>query len=149
MKVVKLDNNATVPTRKHPTDAGLDFYSLHTRIIPPNGTAILQTGIAIDIPVGYFGLLKPKGGSDFSIGAGVVDAGYQGEILVKVINHHTFAVPIYSGEAIAQLVVVPILTPNVEQVSYEEFQHTTDRGATGGIVTQLKTATFTSETKED
>jgi dUTP pyrophosphatase len=113
------------------------LYSLHAATIDPHSLAIVPTGITVEIPDGYVGLLKPKGRNDHLVGAGVVDAGYQGEILVKVINPFDRALTIKVGEAIAQLLILPIETPMVEEISLEEIHsQRSPRGGSGGIVDQ-------------
>jgi len=139
LKIAKLVPNATVPTRKHPEDAGIDLYASQDLIIPPLSQRIVSTGITIELPAGTVGLLKPKGRSNHLLGAGVVDAGYQGEILIKVFNPISEELKIRVGDAIGQLLVIPILTPVVSEVDLSEIhQDNSQRGDTGGIVTQFK-----------
>ena len=91
------------------------------------------------VGTGYVGLVKPKGRNDHLVGAGVVDAGYQGEILVKIVNPYPTPLEIRAGDAIGQLLVVPIATPRVEEVSPEQIHNqSSQRGASGGIVEQFK-----------
>jgi dUTP pyrophosphatase len=139
IKIAKLDSNAIIPTRKHPADAGLDIYANQSTVIPAHSFAIISTGITVEIDQGFVGILKPKGRNNHLLGAGVVDAGYQGEILVKVTNISSKPLGIEPGDAIAQLLILPIYTPEVIEVSKEEI-HFTDskRGGTGGIVDQYK-----------
>ncbi len=129
--------NAVLPTRKHPADAGLDIYAAEAVTIIPHSTAIVPSGIKVDIPDGYVGLLKPKGRNDHLLGAGVVDAGYQGELLVKVANHLDRALEIRPGDAIGQLLILPVATPRVAEVAEEAlYSKSSQRGAGGGIVSQ-------------
>jgi dUTP pyrophosphatase len=140
IRIARLRPEATLPTRKHPHDAGLDVYASKALTIPPHSVAIVPTGVTIEIPAGFVGLLKPKGRSDHLLGAGVVDAGYQGEILVKVVNPSAAALAITAGMAIGQLLVVPIETPAVVEVPPEEIHaQASARGGSGGIVDQKKT----------
>jgi dUTP pyrophosphatase len=145
MRITRLYEDAVLPTRKNPTDAGLDLYAYGSWIVSPNHSEIVSTGIAIEIPLGYFGLLKPKSRSDYLVGAGVVDQNYRGEILVKVVNYKTINLFINKGTAIAQLLIIPIFIPDLEEVDSDEFDFKTDRGIDGGIARQLKTATFISK----
>jgi dUTP pyrophosphatase len=139
LKVARLDPQAKLPTRKHPADAGLDLYSLHAARVGPHQVAILRTGVTISIPEGMVGLLKAKGRSDHLLGAGVVDAGYQGEILVKVVNPLDRALEFAAGEAIAQLLLIPVATPAVEEIDPGEIHaEASSRGGSGGIVDQQK-----------
>jgi dUTP pyrophosphatase len=136
IKYAKLFSDAKAPTRKHLTDAGLDFYILDTVSIHPHTSYTAHTGITVEIPEGYFMLMKPKGKADFLVGAGVVDEGYQGEILVKIVNISDQYCTIYAGEAIVQGVLIPTIYPI--PVEYKEIHsEKTDRGATGGIMSSL------------
>jgi len=136
--VAKMNPEARLPTRKHPEDAGLDFYSCELRIIDPLSYGIVHTGIAVAIPAGMVGLIWPKSRSDFLIGGGVIDAGYRGEILVKIFNPTKKTVVIHDQDAICQMVIQPILTPLMKEIPfYMLSEDVTSRGATGGIVEQV------------
>ena len=135
IKVAKLREDAILPTRKHLDDAGIDFYSVESVWIQPNNFKIVKTGITVEIPKGYVGLMKPKSRSNFLLGAGVIDAGYQGEIQIKVANVGLGTLTIAYGEAIAQMLIVPVETPAVEEVPLSGIhQEASERGATGGIL---------------
>jgi dUTP pyrophosphatase len=137
IKIAKIDPNAFLPSRKHPADAGLDIYANCHIIIEPHSTSIVSTGITLEITSGFVGLLKPKGRNNHLLGAGVVDAGYQGEILVKVANISDHPLKIKPGDAIGQLLILPILTPEVLEVDPAQIHNeNTSRGNTGGIVDQ-------------
>ncbi len=139
IRIARLRPGAVLPTRKHPQDAGLDLYAAEETTLPPHSAAIVPTGVTIEIPPGYVGLVKPKGRSDHLLGAGVVDAGYQGEILVKVVNPFARELVIHAGEAVGQILILPVLTPAVEEVSADEIHASgSARGASGGIVDQYK-----------
>lgn len=138
LRVARVRPQAKLPTRKHPEDAGLDLYAAESVTVPPHSPGIVPTGIAVDIPTGYVGLLKPKGRNDHLLGAGVIDAGYQGEILVKIVNPFPHSLVISVGEAIGQLLILPIVTPGVQEVAPEELrQKPSERGSSGGIVDQF------------
>lgn len=137
IRIARLRPDAVLPTRKHPADAGLDVYAVERVEIIPHRFAIVPTGVTVDIPEGFVGLLKPKGRSDHLLGAGVVDAGYQGEILVKVANLTDQVLVFNRGDAVGQLLVLPVLTPAVEEVTADEVHaKKSSRGGAGGIVTQ-------------
>jgi dUTP pyrophosphatase len=139
IRAARLDPRAKLPTRKHPQDAGMDLYSLDTAVIPAHGFTIVPTGITLEIAEGYVGLIKPKGRSDHLLGSGVVDAGYQGEILIKVVNPYDLPIDIPAGGALGQLLLLPVVTPEVEEVSPEEIHpRASSRGGNGGIVDQLQ-----------
>ena len=128
---VKLDPGAMMPTRAHDTDAGLDLYSMYRRSVPPHGSVCFDTGVHIEIPAGYVGMVKSKSGLNVKHGItseGVIDAGYTGSIMVKLYNHSGCAVEIERGQKISQLVLMPIITPELEEVDSLEA---TERGNGG------------------
>jgi dUTP pyrophosphatase len=137
IKIAKLKPNAVLPSRKHPLDAGMDFYACEGIVILPHEGGIVHTGITIEIPPGWVGLMKPKSKSDFLIGAGVIDAGYQGEIMIKVINPLNDELVIGLGDAVGQMVLLPVLTPEVIEVDIHVIHGVeSPRGESGGIVSQ-------------
>ena len=132
LKVKKLVEEAKLPTRKHPTDAGIDVYALEETIIFPHSIQVVKTGVTFDFPDNTVIFVWPKSRANFLVGAGVIDSGYQGEILVKVTNISKKTITIEKHQGIAQLVIVPVLCPPIEEVD-EIHQKESDRGATGGI----------------
>ena len=137
LRFSRLDPDATPPQRKHSSDAGVDVFANETVIIAPFAAARVRTGLTFHIPPQYMLLAKPKSGSDFLLGAGVIDPGYQGEILIKVVNYTPNPLTIQKGAPLAQLVQIAIFTDPLEEVTLEEIHpHRTDRGADGGIARQ-------------
>jgi dUTP pyrophosphatase len=132
----QVEEFATDPKRKHPTDAGFDVCALHDTIVYPHNYQIVRTGVKCAWEKGTVAFVWPKSKSNFLIGAGVIDADYQGEILVKIFNIMDQAIYIAKGEPIAQIVIVPVHTPVLEKV---DCAHpvATCRGASGGIVSQM------------
>ena len=128
---VMLDEGAKMPTRAHETDAGLDLYAREDAVIFRHGSYKFDTGVHVEIPKGYVGFLKSKSGLNVNQGiqsAGVIDSGYTGSICVKLYNHGSGMVHIKAGQKISQLVLLPIITPELELVdSLEE----TERGNGG------------------
>ena len=137
LKVKKLDEKAVLPTRKFPTDAGMDVYSLEKVMINPRSHQIVKTGVTIDFPGGTVAFVCPKSRSGFLIGAGVIDNTYQGEILVKIFNTSPDILVINEGQAIAQLVITPVVCPEVEEV-FDIHHEASLRGETGGIAGNAK-----------
>lgn len=133
--VAKLHPDATLPARKHGDDAGLDFYALGNYVILPNSVKVVYTGVTVEWPKGIMGLAKPKGSHNHLIGAGVIDAGYQGEIVFKVFNPLMDNIIIRDGEAVAQVVLLPIVIPDLLVEVHIDNIHkdVTDRGMSGGI----------------
>jgi len=138
IRIAKLYPQAVMPGRKHIEDAGLDIYACQPALISPRSFDIVPTGITMEIPVGYVALIKPKSRNNHLLGAGVVDAGYQGELLVKIFNPTDDALEIKPGDAIGQILLIPIITPSVQEISLDEIHNKkTHRGTSGGIVSQL------------
>ncbi len=135
IKAAKLFEDALLPTRKHPDDAGMDFYAAENLEIPPHSFGTVQTGVTLEIPAGYVGLMMPKSRNEHLLGAGVVDAGYQGEIMIKIANIKDEPLCITAGMAVAQMLLLPVVTPAVEEDDPNTIHSVRSaRGATGGIL---------------
>jgi dUTP pyrophosphatase len=135
----KLNPQAKDPVRKHLNDAGVDVFSLISTLILPFKSKVIPTGLTFEIPQGYMLDARPKGRNNHLIGAGIIDAGYQGEILIKVVNYEYWPLWIKKWDAIAQLVLVKIETPPLEKVDVMKIhEQVSERGGTGGIVEQVK-----------
>ena len=141
MRIMLDKGGAKIPSRAHPWDAGLDLYTQEDVIVPESqdwpfgeievGSATIDTGVHVEIPEGYVGLIKSKSGLNVKHGLtaeGVIDAHYTGSIRCKIYNHTHQPYKFKAGDKIAQLVIVPCLLPELELVdSLEE----TDRGDGG------------------
>lgn len=117
--MVKLDEGAKMPTRAHSTDAGYDIYARETQIVEAKGSAKFDTGVHIEIPTGYVGMLKSKSGLNVNHGItseGVIDAGYTGSIVAKLYNNSGYDYKVNAGDKITQLVIMPIITPELLEV---------------------------------
>ncbi len=128
---VTLDPGAYMPTRAHATDAGLDLYAREAVTIPAGGSGIFDTGVHVALPEGTVGMLKSKSGLNVKhdiLCEGVIDVGYTGPIVAKLYNHGTEDVTIEAGMKIVQLVILPILTPELEPADALED---TERGNGG------------------
>ena len=136
VKVKKLDARAILPTYGSEYAAGADLYALADApiTIEVGATVLIKTGLCMEIPEGYAGLIYARSGLASKKGlapankVGVVDADYRGEVMVALHNHGTCAQTVEHGERIAQLVVAPFLA-----VNYEESEELSDtvRGAGG------------------
>ena len=119
---IMLDEDAKMPTRAHETDAGYDLYSPVDCIIYGGDSVVIDTGVHIEIPAGYVGFLKSKSGLNVNhglTGEGVIDAGYTGSIKVKLYNHNADRLQLHQicdGDKIIQLVLLPIITPELTLV---------------------------------
>jgi dUTP pyrophosphatase len=132
MKIV-IDQGAKLPTRAHDTDAGLDLYCPigEGKVVRARDSALFNTGVHVELPVGTVGMVKSKSGLNCKHGLvseGVVDVGYVGSIVVKLYNHSDEDYIVRDGDKISQLVVMPILTPELEVVDRLDD---TDRGNNG------------------
>ena len=137
MKInVVLDQGAKMPVKAHEIDAGFDLYSPAEFTVNPAtnrgaGTAIINTGVHMQIPVGYVGFIKSKSGLNVKHGLtaeGVIDSGYTGSIVVKLYNYSDEEYKIHAGDKITQLVILPIPPVELEQVT--ELPET-ERGSNG------------------
>ena len=127
---VKLDKGATMPTRAHDTDAGLDLYAMDDAVIPMFGSVKLDTGCHVAIPKNYVGLITSKSGlmSEGITSRGTIDCDYRGSIKEVLFNHNNSPYRIEKGQKITQLVILPIITPKPIQV---EDLEATVRGSGG------------------
>lgn len=128
---IKLDPGAITPTRAHETDAGLDLYSPVWKIIRANDWEVIDTGVHVEIPYGYVGMITSKSGLMANEGItsrGTIDCGYTGSIKAVLFNHSQAGYIVEKGQKITQLVIMPIITPDLELVDRLEE---TDRGCSG------------------
>lgn len=128
---IKLDEGAIMPTRAHETDAGLDLYARDTQIVCAKESATFDTGVHIELPPRTVGFVCGRSGFNMKHGLtcdGVIDVGYTGSIRVKLYNHSGYDYRINKGDKIAQLVIVPILTPVLELT---DTLRETERGDNG------------------
>lgn len=131
MKVM-LDEGAFAPIRAHSTDAGLDLRAKRSIRVPAGGSAVIGTGVHIELPHGCCGLLVSKSGLNIKhdiTSTGLVDEGYTGEIMVKLFNHGTDSYQVQAGDKVSQLVVIPVLYEDVEIVDH--LNQDTERGGRG------------------
>lgn len=130
MKVI-VDPGCYLPERAYSADAGYDLRSPVKCRLYAGEAMVIDTGVHVQIPVGYVGMLKSKSGLNVKhdiVGEGVIDSGYAGSIRVKLYNHGSESYMIEAGDKISQLVILPIITPELELVA--EFEPT-DRGENG------------------
>jgi dUTP pyrophosphatase len=113
LRVRRLDGRAVVPARAHDDDAGLDLHALEDAQLAPGERVSLRTGIAVEIPSGYAGLVLPRSGLAFRNGIalvnapGLIDPGYRGEVRVLLLNtDRAQPFQIAGGDRIAQLLIV-------------------------------------------
>ena len=125
VKFKKLSKNAICPTYGTEFSAGADLYALceNDIVITPGETVLIHTGIAVEIPEGYVGLIYARSGLATKKGlapankVGVIDADYRGELMVALYNQSKEERSITAGERIAQLVIAPFLKAEFEEVN--------------------------------
>ncbi len=128
---VILDEGAYMPERAHRTDAGADLKTPHPVTVLAHDSAVIDTGVHVQIPEGFVGKIEAKSGLNFKHDltcTGTIDSGYTGTIRIKLFNHGPDAKTFKPGNKVAQLVIYPIPTPKFVQVS--EFEDT-ERGDAG------------------
>jgi len=141
----RIDPGVPLPSYAHPGDAGADLVTTTDVVIPPGERAVVGTGIAVALPVGYAGFVHPRSGLAARVGLsvvntpGTIDAGYRGEIKVCLVNHDLREpISLRRGDRIAQLVV--------QRVEHAVFREVADAlpdtvrgaggyGSTGGHAT--------------
>lgn len=135
LAVTRLREDAVLPTRAYDGDAGLDLAACERVELAPGARAVVGTGVAVAIPEGHAGFVQPRSGLAARSGIavvnspGLVDAGYRGELKVVLLNtdrDEPFVVE--PGMRIAQLVVVPVATPDPVEVTELPASERGDKG---------------------
>lgn len=120
LKIKRLNKDAKIPNYARYGDAGLDLYAVEDVMLAPNERAAVPTGIAMEIPDGYVGLIWDKSGLSIKHGlktlGGVVDSGYRGEVLVGIVNLSDTEYIIQKGEKVAQMIIQKKEVIEVEEV---------------------------------
>lgn len=134
VKIKKLDSKAVIPKYAKPGDAGMDLTAI-SHNYDDYGNHIYGTGLAIEIPKGYVGLLFPRSSNRktnayMTNHVGVIDSGYRGEIMITYKNRDLthFKEPYQVGDRVAQLIIMPY--PTINLVEVEELSET-ERGEGG------------------
>ena len=110
----RLDKELPTPSHAHAGDGGVDLYARHDVELVPGAWSSVPTGVEVEIPLGFAGLILPRSGLAAKHGIGVVngpgliDSGYRGEVKVLLINHGSEIVRLSRGERVAQMVVVAV-----------------------------------------
>ncbi len=137
LRVKFLDPSARAPVVAHPgEDLGYDLFSLEATVLTPRSTVRVRTGIAVQashpatgLPLGLLvrdrSSMAAKG---IATTAGVIDAGYRGEILILMTNLGDDPLDIKAGEKIAQMIPIPVLTGTVEEVETLEISARAEKG---------------------
>lgn len=143
VKIKKLNPDATIPTYGTAFSAGADLYACmeDSVTLKPGETVLIKTGLAVEIPIGFAGLIYARSGLASKKGlapankVGVIDADYRGEIMVALHNHSLINAVVEPNERIAQLVIAPFLTAQFEE---SETLNDTVRGSGGFGSTGIK-----------
>lgn len=132
LRVKKLTEHATLPTRGSAQAAGYDLYSAYDVTLPAEGKAIVKTDIALAVPEGCYGRVAPRSSLSWKhhidVGAGVIDRDYRGNVGVVLFNLSKQDYKVKRGERVAQLVLERVFTPAVLEV---DCLGETERGAGG------------------
>lgn len=140
--LIKLEHPACMPTRSNPTDAGLDLRCKQTITMQMGKRTLVPTGVSVKIPVNHVGLLFPrsslsKQGITMTNSVGVIDSDYRGEIMASLMFNgvpgNLSEIDIPAGERIVQLVVVPILLPELEVGNWSDDEWNDTQRGTGGF----------------
>jgi deoxyuridine 5'-triphosphate nucleotidohydrolase len=128
----RLDPRATLPTRGSAASAGLDIYSIEDITIEPKQRVLARTGLAVAVPLGFYGRVAPRSGlavkNGLDVLAGVIDSDYRGEVCCSLLNTGDETVTLPQGSRLCQLIIEQIITPSPAWV--EELEETA-RGAGG------------------
>jgi dUTP pyrophosphatase len=132
LKFLRLHPAAKLPTRGSREAAGLDLYAIEAVMLEPGARAAVRTGLAVAIPVGFYGRVAPRSGLAVNYGldvlAGVIDSDYRGEIVCAIVNHGREAFTIDAGARVAQLIIEAIIAPDAV---WADALDETARGAGG------------------
>lgn len=137
LKVHRINAAATLPSKAHPADAGWDVATIDGFTLWPRHCMTAHTGLSLSVPEGYEVQIRPRSGLAAKYGITVlnapatIDAGYQGEILVLLVNHGNDARKFVPGDRIAQLVPQRVLETRVSWAEAEVPAELTDRGVQG------------------
>ena len=119
IRVVRLTENAIIPTRGSAGAAGLDLYSAYDLTVPARGLVSVVTYLQIYVPEGFYGRIAPRSElalhNHIDIGAGIIDEDYRGNVAVILFNHSDKPFVINRGDRVAQLICEKIYDPILEE----------------------------------
>lgn len=115
LRFKRLDERATLPTRGSASSAGLDIYSIEEISIEPKQRILARTGLAVAVPVGFYGRVAPRSGlavkNGLDVLAGVIDSDYRGELCCALLNTGDETLTLEAGSRLCQLIIEQIITP--------------------------------------
>ena len=122
LKIVKLKSSAVIPRYEHYGDSGMDLISIEEVEIKSYESKLIKTGISIELPTNTEAQIRPRSGLALKHQItvlntpGTIDEGYRGEIGVVLINHGSISFKVLPGMRIAQMVIMPIIRVEIEEV---------------------------------
>ena len=126
IKIKLLNENAKMPFKAHPGDAGFDLFASESLVIPPNSRALVGTGISVALPTceisghNYYVRIAPRSGlavkSGINVFAGVIDTTYRGEYKVCLFNSSNESFSVKIGDRIAQIIPTLFLDSKLEEI---------------------------------
>jgi len=128
LKVERIHKDAIIPNCAHEGDAGLDLYSIEEKVINPGESALIKTGIKLELPPQSEAQVRPRSGLALKFGItvlntpGTIDEGYRGEVGVILINHGKNTFTVEKGMKIAQMVIKPVW--KIDVIEVEELSAT-------------------------
>ncbi len=132
LRFKRLDERATLPTRGSAASAGLDIYSIEEISIEPKQRILARTGLAVAVPIGFYGRVAPRSGlavkNGLDVLAGVIDSDYRGELCCALLNTGDETLILAAGSRLCQLIIEQIITPTP---AWAEDLDETARGAGG------------------
>ncbi|MDA3799298.1 MAG: dUTP diphosphatase [Kiritimatiellae bacterium] len=123
IKIKRLVEEAILPSFAHPGDAGMDLCSVEDKVLKPSESALVKTGLSIELPKNTEAQIRPRSGLAYKKAVtvlntpGTIDEGYRGEIGIILINHGKEDFVVQKGMRIAQMVIKPILEVTVEEIT--------------------------------
>ena len=122
LKLIKTREDAILPRYAHKDDSGMDLFSVDNLTLEPGDFSLVHTGISIELPPYTEAQIRPRSGLAYKNGItvlnspGTIDEGYRGELGVILINHSRHSFRVTAGMKIAQMVIMPVLRPEVQVV---------------------------------
>ncbi|MDS9471713.1 dUTP diphosphatase [Sporosarcina pasteurii] len=123
LKINLIHEDAKMPNRANEGDAGLDIFSVEEKIVKAGETALISTGIQMELPKGTEAQIRPRSGLALKHAVtvlnspGTIDEGYRGELKIILINHGKEDFKVEKHMRIAQMVIAPVLQVTLEQTN--------------------------------
>lgn len=131
LKIFRSSVDARLPELGSDGAAGYDLFSVEDQVISGRNQALVSTGLSLEIPLGFYAQVKSRSGlatKGIHVGAGVIDADYRGVVKVLLMNHGSEPFSVENGAKIAQMLILPVLHPVLEEV---KCLSSTARGESG------------------